>query len=184
MITMFLIGCSSETIDDTEDETKATEKEEVKEDSKEDMMESFKTMSDAIESGKPTKCTISYSNPEMEESMNIVYWLKGEDMRMETTMEGMSSVVVVKDEMAYTQANSMMGDTDCDWMSLDMSETTEEEGPSEYGSEEDFDYAQYEDDSTYSVECSPESFSNSKFDISGKVCSMEDLMEEMMAGFN
>lgn len=134
-------------------------------------MDAFKTMSEAVESGKPTKCTITYSSPDMEDSMEITYYIKGKNMMVESSVQGMDSVFIVKDEVAYTKP--LMTDSDCDWMSVDTSEGEESE-------QEEIDYTQYQDDSTYNIECSPESFTDSKFDVTGKVCSMEDLMAGMI----
>lgn len=182
-ISMFLIGCSTETMETTSVESEDNEDTETTsvETESSDLMEEMEKISDAVESGKPTKCVITYSNPEMEDSMNIVYYIKGEDLRMETSMQGMSSIAIIKDEIAYTQVNEMMGDTDCDWMSIDPEETEGTEGDYE---EADFDYTQYEDDSTYNVKCTPDSFGNEKFDVTGKVCSMEDMMNDLMVGMN
>ena len=49
--------------------------------------------------------------------------------------------------------------------------------------EDDFDYTEYDDNNMYNVECKEESFSDKKFDVQGKVCSMEDMMDNMLNNF-
>lgn len=141
--------------------------------------EAFETMSDAIASGKSVKCTVSSSDG--AETMEAVYWIKGEDMRGEMKFDGQQSVFVQKDGVMYTSAE-MFGAADCDWLSMDMTAEGEEPEAVLGDDYQDFDYEQYEDNAMYQVQCERAMFGNEKFEIKGKVCSMEEIFSAMMGG--
>lgn len=143
--------------------------------------DAFETMADAIASGKSVKCTIGSSDG--TDSVETVYWIKGENMRGEVNINGEVQTFIEADGIMYTSAD-MFGESDCDWLSSPIDEE-EEDGEDILGEDyEDFDYEQYEDNAMYAVDCQRESFGDEKFKVSGKVCDMEDYFAEMMGGMD
>ncbi len=141
-------------------------------------IDSFEKISKAIESGKSMKCVISMADANAGIPMDMVYWVKGKDMRIESTVQGMSNTMVQKGDTSYMRPQAMFGGkSDCDWVSIDDSDEDYDD------SEEDFDFELYDNDPIYNVKCFAESFGADKFDVSGKVCTMEEMMGAMMGGF-
>jgi len=142
-----------------------------------DTMENIEKISKAIESGKSMKCSVEVKAEAAGAAMNMAYWIKGTDMRVESEISGMSQVIIQKDDTIYTAANGLYGmDSKCDWFSI---EAEDEEAPTET-----VDYEAFENDPNYSVKCSTESFGDEKFAVSGEICNMSDMMNSMMEGFN
>lgn len=143
-------------------------------------IDSYDKISKAIESGKSVICTISMASEELETPMDMQYWVKGDDMRIEAKINGMDSVVVEKGSMSYMVPQAMFGGTsDCDWMAMDNSDDYNEESDDE----DDYGIEQYENDPAYDIKCVVKSFGNDIFDTPGKVCTEDDIMKNMMGGF-
>ncbi len=148
---------------------------------KETVQEVFGSIGDAIASGKSVKCTVSYTGG--SEDMENIYWIKGDNMRGETSIGGQERVFIKKDNVFYTMAD--FNESNCDWISTDMSEADgSEESESVEDDFSDFDYKQYDNNSMFRVQCERESFGDDKFEVEGEVCTMEEIFSGMMNGFD
>ncbi len=175
IVSIFLTGCSGGNNKVTENKVNENKAKES------NMIENYEKISKAIESGKPMKCKIVYSGEETGVPANMMYWVKGEDMRIEMKMGEIEQVVIQKKDTTYMSPQSMYGaDSDCDWISM------KEEYDNEDEDEEDMslDYEEFDEDPLYTIKCTPESFGSDKLKVSGKICSMEDIMSAMMGGIN
>ena len=145
-------------------------------------IESLEKISEAIESGESMKSTIKMSGEELGVPMNMAYWIKGNDIRVESEVNGMAQTMIQKDEITYMNPQNIYGkDSDCNWISINTSENKEElEDEADF----DYDYEKFENDPAYTIKCSPESFGSEKFAVSGKVCTMDDMVKDMMGDFN
>lgn len=146
------------------------------------MEENIKTMSKAVESGKPVKCTVIANDESMPEAINLTYWIKGQNMRMETIAQGQQQAVVIKDEVAHIKVDStLFGSSTCDWLTIQQGiEDETEETPFQFdNATPDYDYKEFENNENYSINCEEENFGDEKFEVEGSICSMEDLMGGM-----
>ncbi|MFH1433274.1 MAG: hypothetical protein ABIG32_00040 [Candidatus Uhrbacteria bacterium] len=141
------------------------------------VQQAAETIADAIAAGKSVKCEISSTDG--TDTMDSIYWIKGDDMRADITINGETSTVVQVDNKVYTQA-SMFGESDCDWLVTELDE--EEEGSNDVLGEDyqDFDYEMYENNEMYAMQCDRQSFGKEKFEVDGKVCNIEDIFGGMM----
>ena len=183
IFSLAIVGCGSEMNDNTNmnnnEQTTSSKDVSAKGETMDDET-AFAKISDAIKSKKSVKCTVSVIDG--EDSMDITYWLKGEDMKTITSFGGKEQVFIQKDEVFYMPATSYGADSDCDWISITQPDEDDEEyDEGEYDEyESNMDYEAYEDDSSYKVSCTPSAFGSSMFDTPGKVCNMKDMMQEMM----
>jgi len=186
-----IVGCDSEMNNNTNMNTKMDDNEQTTSSkdvsAKGETMDdesAFSKISDAIKSKKAVKCTISMTDG--EDSMDMTYWLKDDNMKTMTSVGGKEQIFIQKDDEFYMPASSYGVDSDCDWIKLEgHDEEDYDDDESEYDEyESNMDYESYEDNSAYKVSCTPSAFGNSMFDTPGKVCSMKDIMGAMMEGFN
>ena len=142
--------------------------------------------------GQPVYCTVTVKEEGMTATSKM--WLKGENMRIESTssMEGetYTSTIVMKNEVMYMSQQEgsygMDGMEDCDWQLLDSKKLEacmpESEEPSETGT---FDMETYEA-TPYEYHCEYAAFGDEKFATPGKVCDLTqqlcDMYEMMESG--
>ncbi len=145
-----------------------------------------KTYEELSALGVPLECDTSVSY-EGTATMSKIY-MKGELVRIETPISDSQStcddlVYITKDNAAYMgcEDGSIFGDVesfaDCNWL-----EFSDVEGSAAGDDEHGYSYQVTTPDlkSTAEVSCKPWIYDPSKFDTPGKVCNMEDMMEQMI----
>jgi hypothetical protein len=140
------------------------------------MEETFKTISEAVTSGKSVKCDIQANNESLPEAVNATYWIKDGSLRVEAQYEGQEQAIVVKDNASYVKVQNIFGEqSDCDWFKNEDTEMNANFDMSEGAL--DANYEQYENDPNYTISCEKNAFDEEKFATPGKVCSIQDLMQ-------
>jgi len=120
---------------------------------------------------QPVKCTFTYSDPQVGQSMNAVVYVKGENMREEATSgTGDTAVVIMKSKKIY-MSSSQMNVPNCDWIVMEVNQS--ETGTT--GTEQPQDPGDIENKVDY--HCEPGTFGDEKFTTSGNTCTMEELMQ-------
>jgi len=138
----------------------------------------LETIGKAMEAGKSMKCNVSMTD-ENAPAMNMIYYVDGDNVRVESSFNGQSFIAIQKGKDSYMEPSSIMGETDCDWLVM-----TEEEGGSEEMEDVDFDYKKFEADPNYKMECTLGSVDSKHFETSGKTCTTEEVMQGMMGGMD
>jgi len=136
----------------------------------------LKTIGKAMEAGKSMKCDISMAD-ENAPTMNMIYYVDGDNIRVESSAMGQKTIAIQKKDDTYMQPMQMIGDTDCKWMVISHTEEDMEEMENI-----DFDYEKYEADPNYKMECTFGSVDGSLFKTEGKTCTMDELMGGMDFG--
>ncbi len=140
-----------------------------------------------ISMGLPAKCTMIEES--QGETNTVVFYTHGRDkMRFEVPPEGDYPCQTV---VIYNQGNTYIGckegkylDTSCDWFmagSYEDQQDTSGQTTSQTQMESDY-FSTMEDMPRAECYCEPWVPNDSSFEISGKICDQEDLMQEMMAG--
>jgi len=137
----------------------------------------LETIGKAMEAGKSMKCNVSMTD-ENAPAMNMIYYVDGDNVRVESSFNGQSMIAIQKGKDSYMEPSSMMGETDCDWLVMTQEEEVEEAGAP------DFDYKQFEADPNYKMECTFGSVDSKLFETSGKTCTTEEVMQGMMGGMD
>jgi hypothetical protein len=155
--TILLTGCGSSTTSDLEEIGKAMEK------------------------GESMRCSITMNDETIpaDMTMDIIYYIDGENVRVESTFNGEETIAIQKGDTSYVKPNQMMGDTDCEW--IVMSDEEEESGEVETV---EFNYSTYEADPMYEVVCEEYNVKDSQFDTDGNTCTMDEMIEGMMGGMD
>ncbi|MBN2087840.1 hypothetical protein JW758_05855 [Candidatus Peregrinibacteria bacterium] len=131
----------------------------------------------AIENGTSMICTIEASEENAPAIANMIYYIDGENIRVESEFNGEKMIAIQRGDESFVNPNSMMGETDCDWIVT----SEEEEGVSDAP---DFDYEQYQENPMYKMVCTKGKVDSAMFDTSGKKCTTDDLMQGVMNGMN
>jgi hypothetical protein len=123
--------------------------------------------------GIPLECDIT-TTYESETTTMKVYMKDSETMLMEVDVSSQNpecgtSLVMVKDNVAYMSCTNGPIFLDCDWYSVEM-ETTSGDATETYTAP-DFSSVPSSD-----INCVPWTYDESKFATSGEVCTMEDLI--------
>lgn len=135
----------------------------------------METIGKAMEAGTAMKCVVTTADESLP-AAEIVYYVDGKNVRVESSFNGQSMIAILKDDVSYMQP--MMQAGDCDWITMEDGEEDEQMGDA------DFDYEKYEADPMYEMICDFGSVDASNFEISGKVCTTEEMMQEMMGGID
>ena len=129
----------------------------------------------AMEAGKAMRCTVEAASEDMP-AVNMVYYIDGENIRVESSFKGNKSIAIQKGKDSFVQGGGIMGD--CDWIKVTEDESSEEVGTA------DFDYKKYEADPMYNMICDFGDVDSENFKTDGKTCGTEDMMQGMMQGMN
>lgn len=146
-------------------------------------------MAQLAQLGTPIKCTVTVTD--REETMTATMYLKGQNIRYETPVSTGAGaienvVTILKGKTAYTGMGQMMGtiggDSQCDWISIDTSEVAAQGDVETYQNQGGLTPEELEQLPPASFSCNPDAFGDEKFDTPGKVCSMDELLGELMSG--
>lgn len=132
--------------------------------------------------GVPLECDITETSE--GETISMKLYMDGNDnTRAEVPIEDEGSsgcskfIFISKGQNTYLgcEGSKYPPGTDCDWMVTKAAEGSTEEMEVEYGSGSSFD-TDYSDIPVADIDCKPWVYDASKFQVSGKACTMEDLM--------
>lgn len=123
--------------------------------------------------GKPVQCTIRMTDKRGISSTTTLYLLGGM-MRAETQIENETVVMISKNNVGYIKVDrGIYGDVECDWISISHTYANYS-GWSQTISPEDL-----KNMPSTSFECVPAIFGNEKFETQGRVCTFEEIMQQM-----
>ncbi|MFH1447602.1 MAG: hypothetical protein ABIG39_01955 [Candidatus Micrarchaeota archaeon] len=130
-----------------------------------------KTISEIMGLSVPVVCTIATEEPYGK--LDAVAYMKGGSFRYEatiTTSEGTQEITLVyKDNAYYTSVpKEIQGQTDCKWIVIESSNSgtgTQAMTADDLKNMRKTDYS-----------CAPGVFGNEKFEVSGKTCTLQDMM--------
>ena len=125
----------------------------------------------AMEDGTAMTCVIKSTDDSAQMAADMTYYIDGENIRVESDFNGEKMIAIQKGEETYVQPNSMMGETDCEWI------VASPEDEEDTGNAPDFDYEQYEENPMYEMICDKGAVDASQFATSGKVCTTEEMMQ-------
>lgn len=134
----------------------------------------METIGKAMEAGKSMKCNVTMTD-ENAPVMNMIYYVDGDNVRVESSAMGQKTIAIQKGDDSYMQPMQMMGNTDCKWMVVSGAQEDLEENV-------DFNYEKYEADPNYKMECTFGRVDGSLFKTEGKTCTMEEMMGGMDLG--
>ncbi len=141
--------------------------------------ETFKTITQAVTSGKSVKCAVNANNENLSEAVNATYWIKGGNLLVQAEVEGQEQAVVVKENASFIKVQGLFGgSSDCAWLKNENAEVNSQLDFSE--GQLDANYEQFENDPNYSISCEKTSFGDEKFATDGKVCSIQDAMQGLL----
>lgn len=135
----------------------------------ESSLSSFDTLAEAMEAGRGVYCSGTQKTEGRETQYE--FWAQNGRMRSEAMTEQGPVAIIATEDTVYMQIPSE--ETECDWLSMSVG-SAEDEGDMtavEYEAPEDVALGDYD--------CEERDIQSSRFDVSGEVCSFED----MMAGF-
>ncbi len=134
-----------------------------------------------MSSAVPTYCTVDYSSGEFSGSSKM--WIKGDNLRVETTTkmpgsnEDIESVMIAVGDTTYIKNTdgNVLGSTtqkDCDWVSLNTKELEACMPEDEQTEETGYDFESSYEETPSSYNCAPGVFGDEKFHPEGKVCDL------------
>lgn len=130
---------------------------------------------DYVASGKPYECDVGLEQGEAT-PLEMKIYLKGNSVREEMTVEGVSVKTIFKENRVYTLNEVDVEKRDetlmaCDWLIYGQGDTS-----GEILSEQFYDISFYEEIGLATYTCALANFGNEKFDVPGKVCDVSTLM--------
>ena len=176
-LVVVLAGCQQQTQSETEkvtpqgEETQTQEAQETQE-QKVDWSK-YKTLADLM--GLKVGVYCEGSEKTSEGIVNYKYWVKSENMRVEVEKNGEKAVAIVKEDGTYFTGKEM-GQTGCDWIMIPKQKY--EQQPAQPVEK---DYTQPEKVDLSKFNCRVYPVSDDMFQTPGKVCSLEDIINQYMS---
>ena len=130
----------------------------------------------AMEVGTPMKCIVKMVDETAPAQADMVYYVDGDNTRSEIMLNGKLIIAIQKGDTSFMDPSSIMGDSDCNWL------TSTDEDESDEIEDVDFDYELFESDPMYDMTCTFGKVDSKQFETKGKVCNMEEMMQQMMNG--
>ncbi len=130
------------------------------------------SFSKAINSEKDYICSVIFYNEIANLEMNSLYWIKKNNLRVETNYNGLKQITIFKDGYIYFKFEEDPSFDSCDWLVI-----AEAEKSLDVKSYNDLvDFEEMDNNPTYEISCINEQINEDKFKITGKTCNIDNLM--------